>query len=223
MTVDATHRNWGLKVFVDGESILSIEPNCLSGRDLSEMDYWTIVMAVDHLLSYLESHPASIGTPAPSKIEKAYGLLWRYMGSVKEVHEARNILLSMIDRDGQRRGVQYAKENTAPVSELEALRVDDDPAPDPVKAAADDFDQQDYYYRDYDPDDSGDNPGEALRHVPLLCVSLVHSSTSGPSKFCFRAETLDQDDDEEETLCFDTQQEAIEAAKERDEALRALQ
>lgn len=97
------------------------------------------------------------------------------------------------------------------------------PAPDPVKAAADDFDRQDYYYRDYDPDDSGDNPGEALRYVPLLCVSLVHSSTRGPSKFCFRAETLDQDDDEEETLCFDTEQEALDAAKERDEALRALQ
>lgn len=136
MTVDATHKNWGLTVFVDGESILSMETNCLSARDLSEMDHATIVMALDHLLTFLESHPASIGTPAPSKIEKAYGLLWRYMGSVKEVHEARNILLSMIDRDGQRRGVQYAKENTAPVSEAEILRLDDDPAPDPVKAAA---------------------------------------------------------------------------------------
>ena len=136
MTVDATHKNWGLTVFVDGESILSMETNCLSARDLSEMDHATIVMALDHLLTFLESHPASIGTPAPSKIEKAYGLLWRYMGSVKEVHEARKILLSMIDRDGQRRGVQYAKENTAPVSEAEILRLDDDSAPDPVKAAA---------------------------------------------------------------------------------------
>ena len=97
-----------------------------------------------------------------------------------------------------------------------------DQAPDPVKAAADHFDRQDYYYRDYDPDDSGDNPGEALRYVPLLCVSLVHSSTSGPSKFCFRAETLDQADDEE-TLCFGTEEEALEAAKERDAALRDLQ
>lgn len=73
---------------------------------------------------------AAPGQPELSEIEKAYGLLWRYMGPNGTVHTARRILLSLIDKDGQRRGVQFAKENTPPVSEAEILRIDDGPVSD---------------------------------------------------------------------------------------------
>lgn len=60
MDGEPTHENWGVTVYADGVSILSIESNFLSGRHLSDMDEATIAMAASHLLSFL-GHP----TPAP--------------------------------------------------------------------------------------------------------------------------------------------------------------
>lgn len=40
-------------------------------------------------------------------IEKAYGLLWRDTNS-GFAHAARKLLLSIIDKDGQKRGIDYA-------------------------------------------------------------------------------------------------------------------
>lgn len=44
----------------------------------------------------------------PSPVERAYGLLWMVLGDDPKVHEARKILLSQIDKEGQRRGIQSA-------------------------------------------------------------------------------------------------------------------
>jgi len=43
------------------------------------------------------------------KAERAYGLLWMVLGDDTKVHDARHILLDQIDRDGQQRGITYAK------------------------------------------------------------------------------------------------------------------
>jgi hypothetical protein len=39
------------------------------------------------------------------KVEQAYGLLWRYQGTDKIVHYARHVLLSVLDKEGQSRGI----------------------------------------------------------------------------------------------------------------------
>ena len=45
-----------------------------------------------------------------SDVERAYGLLWMVLGDDKRVHDARRILLDLIgDREGQRRGIEFAK------------------------------------------------------------------------------------------------------------------
>lgn len=41
--------------------------------------------------------------------EHAYGLLWMYLGGGKLVHEARGLLLTQLSREGQKRGIAYAK------------------------------------------------------------------------------------------------------------------
>jgi hypothetical protein len=40
--------------------------------------------------------------------EKAYGLLWMYLGHAKLPHEARGQLLAQIGKAGQERGIAYA-------------------------------------------------------------------------------------------------------------------
>lgn len=47
---------------------------------------------------------------ANETVEKAYGYLWHDGGSVYAAR-ARKLLLSLIDKDGQKRGIQYAKDN----------------------------------------------------------------------------------------------------------------
>lgn len=41
--------------------------------------------------------------------ERAYGLLWMYLGTDKLPHEARRYLLEQIGSEGQERGIAYAK------------------------------------------------------------------------------------------------------------------
>jgi hypothetical protein len=45
-------KHWGVSVDVDGENILRIESNCLSGRNLSEEDLELIRMCARNLLSF---------------------------------------------------------------------------------------------------------------------------------------------------------------------------
>jgi hypothetical protein len=86
------------------------------------------------------------------------------------------------------------------------------------------FEGADWFWRDLDPDDCGDTPGEAINRSMQgnFTVCHIRSSFSGPSKFCFTAPVLDPGSDDEECLCFDTQEEAIAAAKERRAALAKL-
>lgn len=56
-------------------------------------------------------------------IAKAYGLLWHFQGdarypSDRRVFEARKLLLSLLTKDGQRRGIQAAKDHEQQGAEL---------------------------------------------------------------------------------------------------------
>lgn len=42
--------------------------------------------------------------------EAAYGLLWRMRTTEKRIHEARKALIEMIGKDGQRNGIDWARE-----------------------------------------------------------------------------------------------------------------
>jgi hypothetical protein len=55
--------HWAVTVERGGEKIVTIEANCLSGRDLSQEDEQTVRTAAHHLLAF-------IGDPAP-KVEDA--------------------------------------------------------------------------------------------------------------------------------------------------------
>ncbi|WP_046869289.1 hypothetical protein [Microvirga massiliensis] len=48
-------------------------------------------------------------------IEHAYGALWRDTRSSPIASEARKILLAVLDREGQRRGAQWAQDRFGPV------------------------------------------------------------------------------------------------------------
>lgn len=48
-------------------------------------------------------------------VEKALGLLWRYAGSDKTVHEARLNLLTQLGSEGKKRGVDYAMAKHGPL------------------------------------------------------------------------------------------------------------
>lgn len=98
------------------------------------------------------------------------------------------------------------------------------PAPDAVQEAAKVFDSADWYWRTMDPDDCGDSPAEAINRSMLgnFCVCEIASSFTGPIRYGFTAPVLDADSDDEEFLHFATRQEAIDAAKERSTAIRAI-
>ena len=93
-----------------------------------------------------------------------------------------------------------------------------------VKEALSDFAKADWFWRDLDPDDCGDTPEEAINFgmIGQFTVCHIRSSFTGPDRFCFIAPVLDPESDEEECLCFATQEEAIAAAKERRTILAAV-
>lgn len=49
-----------------------------------------------------------------SAMEHVYGLLWSVTTDDKRVHEARKIALSKITKDGQRRGIEWARQRMGP-------------------------------------------------------------------------------------------------------------
>lgn len=57
---------------------------------------------------------ASAEGELPAEMERIYGLLWGVTTEDKRVHAARRIALSRIDRDGQRRGIEWAAQNAGP-------------------------------------------------------------------------------------------------------------
>jgi hypothetical protein len=62
-----------------------------------------------------------------SAIEDAYGMLWLVVTTDRRIHEARKRLLSLIDKDGQRRGIQVAKNIFGPTTEAEIVNIDTPP------------------------------------------------------------------------------------------------
>lgn len=56
-----------------------------------------------------------------SVIEMAYGALWREHGTSPRLHEARRLLLGLLDKEGQRRGIAYAIAKYGSASEAEIL------------------------------------------------------------------------------------------------------
>jgi len=92
-----------------------------------------------------------------------------------------------------------------------------------VKEALSDFAKADWFWRDLDPDDCGDTPDEAINAgmVGSFTVCHIRSSFTGPDRFCFIAPVLDPESDDEECLCFVTEDEAVAAAKGRRAILAA--
>ena len=86
------------------------------------------------------------------------------------------------------------------------------------------FDGADWFWRVMDPDDNGDNPSEAITrgYIGQFTVCEIACSYRGPTRFGFNAPVLDHESDEDEFLHFETQQEAIDAAKDRRAAILAL-
>ena len=74
--------------------------------------------------------------------------------------------------------------------------------------------EPDWWWRHLDPDDAGDSPGEALRHVPDYCACHLGTSLSLGDVWAVRVPTL-SDDDDTEVLQFETEDAAMAAAKER--------
>lgn len=70
-----------------------------------------------------------------SAVEDAYGMLWLVVTTDPRVHEARKRLLSLIDKDGQRRGIQVAKNIFGPTTEAEIVSIDF-PSPQPKTEAS---------------------------------------------------------------------------------------
>lgn len=92
-----------------------------------------------------------------------------------------------------------------------------------VKEAMADFSKADWFWRDLDPDDCGDTPDEAINAgmVGRFTVCLIRSAFTGPDRFCFISPVLDPESDDEECLCFRTEDEAIAAVEERLATLKA--
>lgn len=89
------------------------------------------------------------------------------------------------------------------------------PAPSPKS-------EPDWFWRDLDPDDSGDSTHEALRFVPSGTVCCISSSYIGPTFFAARVPVLDRESDDEEVLQANTQENCILLVRERLKALDAL-
>ena len=83
----------------------------------------------------------------------------------------------------------------------------------------------DWWWRDLDPDDAGETPGEAIRNMPAGTVCFLRSSFMGPEKYAVEVPIPHPEIDDTETLVFETEEEALAAAKKRfaeQERLRAL-
>lgn len=55
----AEREHWAVTVLRSGEEIVTIESNCLSGREITPEDEETIRIAVRHLLAFIGDPPQS--------------------------------------------------------------------------------------------------------------------------------------------------------------------
>jgi hypothetical protein len=79
----------------------------------------------------------------------------------------------------------------------------------------------DWFWRELDPDDSGDSVHEALSFVPDFVVCHIGSSYNAASFFAARVPTISQDDDDTEEIIAETEQECIRLVAERKALLDA--
>ena len=86
------------------------------------------------------------------------------------------------------------------------------------------FDSADWFWRSMDPDDNADNPAEVIHRAYFgqFTICEIASSYRGPTRFGFNAPVLDPESDDEEFLHFETQEDAMEAAKARQTALAQI-
>jgi hypothetical protein len=82
--------------------------------------------------------------------------------------------------------------------------------------------EPDWFWRDLDPDDSGDTVEEALRYMPQGVVCHIRSSYIGPSFFAATAPVLDADSDDQEYIRADTEEECRALVRARWKARAAL-
>jgi hypothetical protein len=82
--------------------------------------------------------------------------------------------------------------------------------------------EPDWFWRDFDPDDSGDTVEEALRHMPQGVVCHIRSSYIGPSFFAATVPVLDADSDDQEYIRADTEDECRALVRARWKARAAL-
>lgn len=76
------------------------------------------------------------GREEASAVEEAYGILWRQVTDNKQIHQARKLLLSLIDVAGQRRGINSAVKQFGPVNPYEISGLADFTAIPPAKESA---------------------------------------------------------------------------------------
>ncbi len=78
--------------------------------------------------------------------------------------------------------------------------------------------EPDWFWRDLDPDDSGETINEALRHVGEGVVCCINSSYRGPSFFAAVVPVLDAESDDTEEIRADTEAECLLKVRQRMEA-----
>ena len=72
MTPQTRTAHWAVTVWRNGDSILTMESNCLSGRDLSPDDEETIRDCGRHLLAFVGAAPRVPAAPPPTCSTKVY-------------------------------------------------------------------------------------------------------------------------------------------------------
>ena len=82
--------------------------------------------------------------------------------------------------------------------------------------------EADWYWRDLDPDDSGQTINEAIHMMGEGVVCAVSSSFKGPSFFAAIVPVLDLESDDTEELAADTHEECVQMVRARYAALAAL-
>lgn len=132
--------------------------------------------------------------------------------------------LRQIERNVQAVREHEYKRAEAALAEVERLKSQPVTVQDAAETDAERFDRADWFWRVMDPDDSADTPAEAIHRGMIgdYCVCEIASSYTGPVRFGFNAPVLDPESDDTEFSHFATQQEAIDAAKARSAALRAI-
>jgi hypothetical protein len=183
-----------------------------------------LLKAINHLVDVQEKHRAKIAFLEEQLMVQARERLMQvYRGGVVEngvwTHPlapcARELAAAagfdpaqeIYEAEKMLEGIQRAAE--------QALSATFEHDPDP-------FPQQDCYWLDADPDESGGSAHNALGNIAEYDICEMHSSLLGPTRFVFNAPTLAPDDDDTEVLHFETYQQAEAAVKERQEKLAEI-